>query len=165
MRELQAIIDGLTGKDPATEDTWRKVVGSRHVLVVPPEDSFADVFAGLVTEDSRPSRRSTHSHSGFKDEQPPKSKTNRGVERENPTKGARRRILTRLSPRPAIGKLSRTNRAKAPLNCQRRRGGGGDDHAVYFENDTPGSVAEDGRSGLVLLRAGLVELRVRSEEI
>lgn len=49
VRELQAIIDGLTGKDPATEDTWRKVVGSRHVLVVPPEDSFADVFAGLVT--------------------------------------------------------------------------------------------------------------------
>lgn len=49
VRELQAIIDGLTGKDPATEDTWRKVVGSRHVLVVPPEDSLADVFAGLVT--------------------------------------------------------------------------------------------------------------------
>lgn len=49
VRELQAIIDGLTGKDPATEDTWRKVVGSRHVLVVPPDDSLADVFAGLVT--------------------------------------------------------------------------------------------------------------------
>jgi len=53
VRELQAIIDGLTGKDPATEETWRKVVGSRHVLVVPPddslEDSLEDVFAGLVT--------------------------------------------------------------------------------------------------------------------
>lgn len=60
VRELQAIIDGLTGKDPATEDTWRKVVGSRHVLVVPPDDSFADVFAGLVTGFFRPSPRSAH---------------------------------------------------------------------------------------------------------
>jgi len=49
VRELQAIIDGLTGKDLATEETWRKVVGSRHVLVVPPDDSLEDVFAGLVT--------------------------------------------------------------------------------------------------------------------
>lgn len=37
------------------------------------------------------------------------------------------------------------------------------DHAIYYENDTPESIAEDGRAGLVLLRAGHVELRVRSE--
>lgn len=53
VRELQAIIDELTGKNPATEDTWRKVVGSRHVLVVPPEDSLADVFAGPITRSSK----------------------------------------------------------------------------------------------------------------
>ncbi len=37
------------------------------------------------------------------------------------------------------------------------------DHAIYYENHTPESIAEDGRAGLVLLRAGHVELRVRSE--
>lgn len=36
------------------------------------------------------------------------------------------------------------------------------DHAIYFENNTPESIVEDGRAGLVLLRNGHVELRVRS---